>query len=95
VIPADFVAAEYRAQTQNLLLVADGNVVQFTSDPQFNRLALPGGLLFELEGWIGPIESPPTTRPYHVMSSFNIQLPNPATPSNFVTIITANYPNGI
>jgi hypothetical protein len=94
-VSADSLAAEYRAQTQNLLLVADGNVVQFTGDPQFNRLSLPGGLLFQLEAWVGPIEWPPTTRPYHVMNSFNIQLPNRATPSNFVTIITANHPKGI
>ncbi|OAP55690.1 hypothetical protein AYL99_09842 [Fonsecaea erecta] len=85
-VSVDSLTAEYRAHT--LVLTADGKVTGDVSHPRFYSLR-SSGLVFELEAWYGPPIPHPTTRPYHVTASFNVQVPG-----DFVTIITANYPKG-
>ncbi|KAH0536618.1 hypothetical protein FGG08_006529 [Glutinoglossum americanum] len=92
-IPADTLSALYDTREQVLILGANGNLQDFTSEPSFKRLPLPGGLKFELEGWVGPLTG--KTSPYTVSQKFRIPLPNRATPSDFVIIVDQNHPKGI
>ncbi|KAF5020944.1 hypothetical protein F66182_7025 [Fusarium sp. NRRL 66182] len=87
-IPADNITAVYDGESGQLLLRAAGKHADFTRDISFHRLPFTGGLLFQLQGWVGPIirgESP-----YQVTDGFNIQLPTRALPSNTVIVNTEN-----
>ncbi|KAI9856324.1 MAG: hypothetical protein M1813_009160 [Trichoglossum hirsutum] len=92
-IPADKLAALYDTKNRALILTASGNKRDITSSIFFKRLPLPGGLKFELEGWVGPITG--ETSPYTHQQAFPMQLPNRVFPSGYVIIIDANNPEGV
>ncbi|KAI4125673.1 MAG: hypothetical protein LQ347_005282, partial [Umbilicaria vellea] len=91
-IPASELAASYNVRTRKLTLYAAGDVHEHTRAIAFHRAPLMGGLEFTLDGWSGPF----TSRTIHYTHSqdFDIQLPNPITPSNTVTILDANNGKG-
>ena len=60
---------------------------------QLDRQPFLGGLKFVLEGWSGP--STEGTSHYDVDLEVSIQLPNPATPSDSLIVVTANHPEGL
>ncbi|KAF4959592.1 hypothetical protein FSARC_10678 [Fusarium sarcochroum] len=87
-VPADSISAHYDNEADILLLQASGNHVDFTRDIKFHRMPFAGGLLFELQGLVGPIIQGET--PYDITDGFNIELPSVNDPSNTVVINTAN-----
>lgn len=90
-IPADKLAATYDPTNQKLTLYAEGTVPEASYGFNFERAPLEGGLKFALHGWTGPSVK---QQPYTWEQAFDIQLPNRATPSNTVIIVTANHSNG-
>ena len=63
-LEADKLSAEYILSTQELVLFAECEVQPSTSDIQFLRLPLMGGLKFELQGRVFPIWGKKETVPY-------------------------------
>jgi hypothetical protein len=92
-VPADQVTAIYLVETHTLRLQATGTVPVVTSGIKFVRQSLLGGLKFTLEGWTGPLTG--ETESYKAELEFTIQLPNPALPSDSLTVVTANHPEGL
>jgi hypothetical protein len=92
-VPADQVTAMYLVETHTLRLQATGTVLVVTSGIKFDRQPLLGGLKFALEGWTGPLTG--ETESYKAELEFTIQLPNPALPSDYLTVVTANHPEGL
>jgi len=92
-IPADEVGALYQVQKRVLLMSAKGKVLEDTSGITFERRPFAGGLKFALEGWSGPVGT--KSEEYSIEASFVIQLPNIVVPSKYVTVTTANHPEGI
>jgi hypothetical protein len=92
-VPADQVTAIYLVETHTLRIQATGTVPVVTSGIQFDRQPLLGGLKFALEGWTGPLTG--ETESYKVELEFTIQLPNPALPSDYLIVVTANHPEGL
>ncbi|MCJ1261979.1 hypothetical protein MMC22_001848 [Lobaria immixta] len=90
-IPADKLEASY-SKSRGLVLYAEGKVQEHTHGINFVRVPWIGALKIELEGWTG-LPSP-KDRDYTHEQAFDIQLPNRAYPSNTVTIVTANHPEG-
>ncbi|EXF74494.1 hypothetical protein CFIO01_01972 [Colletotrichum fioriniae PJ7] len=76
--------AFYDNDNKQLLLRAQGNAVPITTGIEFKRLPFFGGLLFEVQGWVGPVTH--GTQPYNVENTFNIDLPSRVTPSGSVFI---------
>ena len=91
-VPADQVTAMYLVRERKLRLHARGTVPSITTGIKFTREPWLGGLKFLLEGWTGPLTG--GTEQYNVELSFNIQLPNLATPSDDLIVVTANHPDG-
>lgn len=87
-IPAEKVSAFYDNDAKTLNLKASGVHVDITKDIRFHRLPLPGGLLFELQGWVGPIIR--GSSPYSITDVFNIDLPSKTYPIMEVLVNTAN-----
>ncbi|WYZ35369.1 hypothetical protein EsH8_X_000016 [Colletotrichum jinshuiense] len=87
-VPADSISALYDNDKKTLILEASGNAVNITTDIHFQRLPFLGGLLYELQGWVGPVTL--GDEPYSVTNSFNIDLPSRVFPSGTVVIKTAN-----
>ncbi|KAM0431455.1 hypothetical protein ACHAPT_005432 [Fusarium lateritium] len=87
-IPADKITALYDNDTETLFLKASGKHVDITRDITFHRLPFTGGLLFQLQGWVGPIVNHES--PYSITQSFNIQLPSRVFPSKTVVVNTEN-----
>jgi hypothetical protein len=92
-VPADQVTAIYLVESHMLRLHASGTVPVVTSGIRFDRQPLLGGLKFALEGWTGPLTG--ETESYKAELEFSIQLPNPALPSDYLTVVTANHPEGL
>jgi hypothetical protein len=93
-VPADKVTATYLVQKRQLVLQAAGTVPCVTTGIKFERVPFfVGGLKFTLEGWTGPLTG--ETEQYNIETSFSIQLPNRATPSNNILVETANHPDGL
>ena len=92
-VPADQVTAIYLVESHMLRLHASGTVPVVTSGIRFDRQPLLGGLKFALEGWTGPLTG--ETESYKAELEFSIQLPNPALPSDYLTVVTANHPKGL
>ena len=92
-IPADSLAATYHFQTQQLLVEARGNVDAGTYDIHFSRVPWSGGLKLELLGWGDEASSEKES--YHIKDKFDITLPSRVYPSDSVTIVDANHPNGV
>jgi hypothetical protein len=92
-VPAAQVTAMYFVEKRQLHLQAACTVPCVTTGIKFERLGFSGGLKLVLEGWSGPLTG--RTEHYDVECSFDIQLPNRATPSGTVIVETANHPNGI
>ncbi|OHE96927.1 hypothetical protein CORC01_07712 [Colletotrichum orchidophilum] len=90
-IPANEVSAAYDTKIKKLVLTAKGQVQNFTSGIEFHRVPFAGGLLFNLQGWVGPIGE--GTRPYSVTNYFDIELPSPVLPSNTVLVNVSNRPS--
>jgi len=91
-IPATDLAAVYNPFKRTLTISARGTAQKYTSSIHFTRLPFPGGLKFELQGWVGPIAQ--SKQPYEVSDDITIQLPSRALPSGTVVIITSNWPEG-
>ncbi|KAH7234367.1 hypothetical protein B0J15DRAFT_571537 [Fusarium solani] len=87
-IAADSISALYDNDTETLFLKASGKHVDITRDITFHRLPFTGGLLFQLQGWVGPIINKES--PYSITQGFNIQLPSRVFPSNTVIVNTEN-----
>ncbi|WQF85993.1 hypothetical protein CDEST_11007 [Colletotrichum destructivum] len=87
-VPADKLFALYDNKKKTLSLSAEGKAVHITTDIQFKRLPFLGGLLFELQGWVGPVTQ--GDQPYSITDSFDVDLPSPALPSGNVVVRTAN-----
>ncbi|KAM6507062.1 hypothetical protein FALCPG4_018452 [Fusarium falciforme] len=87
-IAADSISALYDNDTETLFLKASGKHVDITRDITFHRLPFTGGLLFQLQGWVGPIIN--NESPYSITQGFNIQLPSRVFPSNTVVVNTEN-----
>ncbi|KAJ0166837.1 hypothetical protein CTA2_5662 [Colletotrichum tanaceti] len=87
-VPADKLFALYDNKKKTLSLSAEGKAVHTTTDIHFKRLPFLGGLLFELQGWVGPVTQ--GDQPYSVTDPFNVDLPSPALPSGNVVVRTAN-----
>ncbi|KAF4450451.1 hypothetical protein F53441_6450 [Fusarium austroafricanum] len=85
-IPAESVTANYDNEAGILLLKASGKQVDFTRDIHFFRKPFSGGLLFDLQGQVGPVILRESL--YEVTNGFNIALPSPTNPSNNVVIDT-------
>lgn len=92
-IPANELKARYNTVSKQLILIASGEAVCYTTSITFQRQQFLGGLKFALNGWVGPITG--GEQPYNHVQSFSIELPNREIfPSNTVVFVTANYPNG-
>ncbi|KXH50424.1 hypothetical protein CSIM01_05482 [Colletotrichum simmondsii] len=77
--------AFYDNDNKQLILRAQGNAISITTGIEFKRIQqFVGGLLFELQGWVGPVTH--GTQPYEVENTFNIDLPNRVTPSGYLFI---------
>ncbi|KAK1700632.1 hypothetical protein BDP55DRAFT_723140 [Colletotrichum godetiae] len=76
--------AWYDNDSKQLILRARGNAIHITTGIEFKRLPFLGGLLFEVQGWVGPVTQ--GTQPYDVENTFNIELPSRVFPSGFVLI---------
>ncbi|KAF4471615.1 hypothetical protein FALBO_1472 [Fusarium albosuccineum] len=87
-IPADSITALYDNDNQTLLLKANGERVDITRDIRFHQLPFVGGLLFELQGWVGPVVQGDSH--YSITDKFPIQLPSRVFPSNTVVVNTEN-----
>lgn len=87
-VPADSLTATYKTKTHKLSLNAKGNALTFTSSVSFQRMPWEGGLLFDLQGWVGPRAI--GTTPYDITDYFDIELPNVVTPSNTIIVKTAD-----
>jgi len=93
-IPASKLAASYDFKTRTLTLSAEGTIQEATYGITFKRLPWMGGLKFILEGWTGPLTG--EEAPYEHSQSFDdIQLPNPAFPSDSVIIVDATKIHGV
>ncbi|KAI8711126.1 hypothetical protein NCS52_01488000 [Fusarium sp. LHS14.1] len=92
-IAADSISALYDNDTQTLFLKASGKQVDITRDITFHRLPFTGGLLFQLQGWVGPIIDKES--PYSINQGFNIQLPSRVFPSHTVIVNTENKKNWV
>lgn len=92
-IPATDLQARYNKVSKQLILIASGDAVCYTSAIKFERLPMLNGLKFALNGWVGPITE--AKQPYDCNQSFPIELPNlEIFPTNTVIFITSNYPEG-
>ncbi|KAH8689608.1 hypothetical protein BGW36DRAFT_391211 [Talaromyces proteolyticus] len=87
-ISADELSAVYHVNEGQLVLNAEGKTQDFTTGITFIRQPFPGGLKFNLEGWVGPLNGKTST--YNKTQGFDIAPPIPKE----VVIVTANYPNG-
>ncbi|KAK1530624.1 uncharacterized protein CCOS01_05727 [Colletotrichum costaricense] len=77
--------ASYDNDNKQLILRAQGNAIHITTGIEFKRIQqFVGGLLFEVQGWVGPVTH--GIQPYDIENTFNIDLPNRVTPSGFVII---------
>ncbi|KAI3546757.1 hypothetical protein CABS01_06038 [Colletotrichum abscissum] len=77
--------ALYDNDNKQLILRAQGNAIHITTGIEFKRIQqFVGGLLFEVQGWVGPVTH--GTQPYNVENFFNIDLPSRVTPSGYVFI---------
>lgn len=85
-IPATTLTASYLTKSQTLRLEAKGDAQNYTGGIAFHRMPWAGGLLFKLEGWVGPVAMGWT--PYDIVNDFKMDLPNPVMPSNIVLIDT-------
>jgi len=87
-IPADDLSAVYHVNEGQLVLTAEGKIQDVTTGIEFIRQPYPGGLKFNLEGWVGPLDGKSST--YKKTQEYDIAPPIPKE----VVIVTANYPNG-
>ncbi|KUJ12360.1 uncharacterized protein LY89DRAFT_785737 [Mollisia scopiformis] len=95
-MPADKLSAVYNSKTKILTLTGSGKHAQeSTTSIGFTQQTLYGGMLFDFGGWTGPLIDPPTYFDYTRSSHIPMVLPNPAYPTNGLTIKTSNHPEGI
>ncbi|QKX59458.1 uncharacterized protein TRUGW13939_06592 [Talaromyces rugulosus] len=88
IISADELSAVYHVNEGQLALNAEGETKEVTTGITFIRQPFPGGLKFNLEGWVGPLTGKTST--YKKTQGYDIAPPIPKE----VVIVTANYPNG-
>jgi hypothetical protein len=92
-IPATNLQATYNRVSKELILIASGDALSYTSGITFVRMPMLNGLKYALNGWVGPLTD--AKQPYDHSQSFAIELPNlEIFPTNTVVFITANYPEG-
>ncbi|OHE97906.1 hypothetical protein CORC01_06769 [Colletotrichum orchidophilum] len=77
-------SAHYDNDNKLLLLTSRADAVHITTDIHFRQIQILGGLLFVVEGWVGPVTQ--GTEPYTVTDSFPIELPSRVFPSGYVVI---------
>ncbi|KAF5649669.1 hypothetical protein F52700_565 [Fusarium sp. NRRL 52700] len=87
-IPANTITACYDSDANSLLLYASGTHVDITKDIAFVQKPLDGGLLFALQGQVGPVTNGQSY--YEITDNFNIELPNMVYPSDTVVVDTEN-----
>lgn len=83
-LSADSLSATYNTKTHQLILNAQGKAPNYTSGISFQRKPLIGGLLFALEGWVGPRGE--GNMSFDITDHFDVELPSKATPSNTIVI---------
>jgi hypothetical protein len=91
-MPASELSALYDTRKGELILYAEGDVMEASYGYQFRRLNYAGGLLFELIGGTGPMTG--KMGHYTHTQKFAMKLPLPHFASDVVTIQTANNPKG-
>ncbi|CVL05923.1 uncharacterized protein FPRN_14197 [Fusarium proliferatum] len=88
-IPANAITACYDSDANSLLLYASGTHVDITKDIAFVQKPLDGGLLFDLQGQVGPVTNGQSY--YEITDNFDIELPNMVYPSDTVVVNTENH----
>ncbi|KAF5703943.1 hypothetical protein FMUND_12787 [Fusarium mundagurra] len=88
-IPANTINACYDSDANSLLLYASGTHVDITKDIAFVQKPLDGGLLFDLQGQVGPVTNGQSY--YEITDNFDIELPNMVYPSDTVVVNTENH----
>ncbi|KAF5707128.1 hypothetical protein FGLOB1_7079 [Fusarium globosum] len=88
-IPANTITACYDSDANSLLLYASGTHVDITKDIAFVQKPLDGGLLFDLQGQVGPVTNGQSY--YEIKDNFDIELPNMVYPSDTVVVNTENH----
>jgi len=83
--PAEKIGAKYDAASKRLIIGAEGHVGHYSSGMRFDRVPIPGELLFQLGDWqmVGGSKVP-----FKHNQTFAVELPNRNFPSNQVTIET-------